>query len=323
MANDGDYRLGHGYDIGPFNLAGYISVIGSIPTTGTKTLELDDLSIFANGHVSSYINPFVEAELTHFDISGSSVAGAHREQGEIAVERLYNDINVNGSFTLRLGKMLAPVGEWNQIHAAPLVLTTVRPDVTYRNFSEYATGVSVLYSDATASYPDVQVYWQPDGEFSERSSRIAPHRYRSVIGAHVSFPAGLLDKIGVSFQHSKDMRGSKQSLLGIDFHYTVEGLTLEGEGTYSHNSKSNNTILRTNEWGAYAAASYALTDKWSIFGWYEGFTERTVAEATHNLLLGAAYRPHPAVAFKFEYLRNMDGPSVKPEGLYGSWSVLF
>jgi len=43
--------------------------------------------------------------------------------------------------------MLSPVGEWNEIHAAPLVLTTVRPAVTYQNFSEYLTGGSLLYSD--------------------------------------------------------------------------------------------------------------------------------------------------------------------------------
>jgi hypothetical protein len=75
--------------------------------------------------------------------------------GDFVVERLYNDTYLTSSTALRLGKMLSPVGEWNEIHAAPLVLSAVRPAVTYRNFSDYTTGISLRYSDPYWYLPDI------------------------------------------------------------------------------------------------------------------------------------------------------------------------
>ncbi len=320
---DGDYQLGHGLDLGPFNFAGYSDLVANLPQQGQKSLVLNDLSLFVTGHIGRFFNPFTEAELTNFDIARSGPLGPDRGQGEFVLERLYNDAYLTDSVTFRLGKMLAPVGEWNVIHAAPLVLTTVRPAVTYRNFSEYATGVSVLYSDPTARLPDVQLYWQPSGEFSERPSSITFHQYKEVEGAHISFPIGLLDKVGISFQQSKDVRGFDQSLYGLDFHYTVGKLTLTGEATYSDISNAAALQARDSEWGAYAAASYALTDRWSVYGWYEGFADRTAPSAAHDLLFGLAYKPEPAIVFKLEYLQNIGGQPVNPTGLFASWSVLF
>lgn len=320
---DGDYQLGHGYDWGPFNFAGYSNLVANLPQQGQKSLVLDDLSLFVTGHLGRLFNPFTEAELTHFDVAHSGPSGPDHGDGDFALERLYNDSYVTDSVTLRLGKMLSPVGEWNVIHAAPLVLTTVRPAVTYRNFSEYASGVSVLYSDPTASLPDLQLYWQPSGEFSERPSSITFHQYKAVEGAHVSFPIGLLDKVGMSFQQSKDVRGADQTLYGLDFHYSLGKLTLTGEGTFSDISNNAAIRVRDTEWGAYTAAAYDLTDRWSVYTWYEGFADRAAPSTAHDVLFGFAYKPEPASVFKLEYLQNIGGQPVNPTGLFASWSVLF
>jgi hypothetical protein len=320
---DGDYQLGHGLDLGPLNIAGYSSVSALVPTTGQKALALDDLSLFVTGHFGWLFNPFTEAELSGLAILHSGHLMGERGQGDFVLERLYNDSYLTDSLTLRLGKMLAPVGEWNVIHAAPLVLTTVRPAVTNRNFSEYATGVSVLYSDPNTSFPELQLYWQPIGELSERPVSFTVHRYKEVEGAHVSFPLGLLDKIGVSFQQSEDVHGVNQSLYGLDFHYTVNKVTLQGEATFSDISNNGTGLVRDTEWGAYAAASYAFSDQWSTYGWYETFADRSVSTTAHDVLFGVAYRPHPAIVFKLEYLQNISGHPVNPTGVYASWSVLF
>lgn len=317
---DFDYQLGHGLDIGPFNFAGYSNVVANVPSQGKKSFTLDDLSLFVSGHIGKLFNPFIEAELTNFDFVHSGSVGAN---GSFVLERFYNDTELTDSVMLRLGKMLTPVGEWNQIHAAPLVLTTVRPAVTVRNFSEYATGVSVLYSDTSADIPDIQIYWQPSTEFAERPSGITHHQYREVEGAHVSFPIGLLDKIGFSFQQSRDTNGVDQSLYGLDYHYTIQKLTLVGEGTFSDISSNGTSVARDIEWGLYGAASYALTDQWSLYAWYEEFADRTASSAAHDLLFGIAYRPIPATVIKFEYLQNIAGQPVNPTGLFASWSVLF
>ncbi len=321
-AEDG-YELGHGLDLGPLNIAGYSSVVANLPTQAQKSLVLDDLSLFITGHFGRLINPFTEAELSGLDLWHDGHLQGDHGSGEVVLERLYNDSYLTDSITLRLGKMLSPVGEWNVIHAAPLVLTTVRPAVTYRNFSEYATGASVLYTDPNRTFPDFQLYYQPVGELSERPLNLTVHQYKAVEGAHLSYPLGLLDKVGVSFQQSKDVNGIDQSLYGVDFHYTVARLTLQGEATYSDISNRGTTQARDTEWGAYASASYALTDQWSAYGWYETFADRTAPSSAHDVLFGVSYRPHPAIVFKVEYLQNLSGHPVNPTGLFASWSVLF
>ncbi len=320
---DDDYQLGHGVDIGPFNFAGYSELVANVPENGKTSLVLNDLSLFVTGHIGQWLNPFTEVELTDFDFFHSRSLGEERGSGDLVLERLYNDSYLTESVTLRLGKMLAPVGEWNEIHAAPLVLTTARPAVTYRNFSEYATGVSVLYTDPNGNFPNLQLYWQPSGEFSERPSRITFHQYRGVEGVHVSFPFGLLDKVGFSFQHSKDNLGVNQSLMGIDFHETFGKLTLQGEGTYSDISDNGVLHARDTEWAAYIAASYALAEKWSLYSWYEEYMDRTAPSTAQDVLLGIAYKYDPALVAKFEYLQNIGGQPVNRTGLYVSWSVLF
>jgi hypothetical protein len=321
-ADDG-YQLGHGLDLGPLNIAGYSSVSVNLPSQGQKSLALDDLSLFVTGHFNWLLNPFTEAELSSLDILRSGHLVGDRGDGDFVLERVYNDSYLTDSITLRLGKMLTPVGEWNVIHAPPLVLTTVRPAVTYRNFSEYATGASVLYSDPNTSFPELQIYAQPVGELSERPASLTVHQYKQVEGAHVSFPLGLLDKIGVSFQQSKDVHGVDESLYGFDYHYTIDKLTLQGEATYSDISNNGTGLVRDTEWGGYAAASYSLSDQWSAYGWYETFADRSAPSTAHDVLFGIAYRPHPAIVFKLEYLQNISGHPVNPTGVFASWSVLF
>ena len=317
------YQLGHGYDIGPFNLAGYSNLVLNDPQSGPKSLQLDDLSLFVTGHIGRWLNPFLEAEFTGFDIARWDSQGAQRHDGDLVVERIYDDAALTDSLTFRIGKMLAPVGEWNVIHAAPLVLSTVRPAVTFRNFSEHATGVSLIYSDPFARFPEVQLYWQPGGEISERPGAKVIRRYRDVEGAHVSVPVGLLDKVGLSFQHARDDFGAHQSLYGIDFHYTVGQLTLQGEGTISDIAGTGGPALRGLEYGAYAAASYAFDDQWSVYGWYEAFAARTAPSAAQDFLAGIAYRFLPASVMRLEYLENVGGAPVNPSGLFASWSMLF
>ncbi|MBB6251209.1 hypothetical protein [Nitrospirillum iridis] len=317
-----DYQLGQGLELGPINLAGYSSVTAALPDQGHKSLAIDDLSLFISGHVTSLVNPFVEAELTGLDLTRWGGDGDRHRDGYVVLERVYNDIYLPDGFTLRAGKMLAPVGEWNQIHAAPLVLSTVRPAVTYRNFSEYATGLSVLYADPAAALPDIQVYWQPAEELSARPDSIVDNRYRLVQGAHVSVPLALLDKVGLSFQRSVDDQGTEQHLYGLDGHYTVDRLTLQGEWTYSTLSGPG-TRTRSREWGGFLSPSYALDDQWSVYGWYEIYSGRLQDAAAQDLLGGVAYRPHPAMVFKLEYVQNVGGRPVNPTGLFASWSVLF
>ncbi|HWL20544.1 MAG TPA: TonB-dependent receptor [Bradyrhizobium sp.] len=316
---DDSYQLGHGYDVGPLNFAGYAVVGAEIPNHGQKAVTAEDLSLFVTGHIAKYFNPFLEAELYHFNIAQSGSSGSENSSSSLTLERLYNDVDISESFTVRLGKMLAPVGAWNEIHAVPLVLTTVRPAVTIRNFSDHLTGLSLIYNDRDSSLPELKVYWQPDRELSDKPNNTPSDKYIMVEGLHLSYPISLLDQVGFSFQKSRDTQGVNQSLFGLDFHKTIDKLTLQGEATISGLSGR----VRQTEWGSYLAASYALSDQWSAYSWYEQFADRSATSVSHDVLFGITYRPHPAIAFKVEYLQNFGGTPVNPSGLFASWSVLF
>jgi hypothetical protein len=320
---DLQYQLGHGLDIGPFNFAGYSDVVLNVPAARGKALVLNDLSLFVAGHITPLINPFVESELSGLDLARFGHPGPAGNDTYFSLERLYNDSYLSDSLTLRLGKMLAPVGEWNQIHAPPLVLATVRPAVTFRNFSEYISGISVLYSDAEADFPDLQIYEQPSDEFSARAKGDGTNTYKMVQGGHLNFPLSLLDKIGFSFQSGKLNDGNDQMLWGVDWHYSLDSITLEGEWTISRFSHVENGALRHLEWGGYLAASYTLSDTWSLYAWHEEFSDRSERAAARDLLFGISFRPHPALVGKIEYLQNIGDWDVNPTGLFASWSILF
>lgn len=319
----GKYQLGSGYDVGPFNFSGYMNFVVALPDQGPKSATLEDLSLFAAGHISKLINPFVEAELTHLVVADTDHSGENNTGAELVLERYYNDSYLSDSVILRLGKMLAPVGEWNLNHAAPLVLATSRPAVTFRNFAAYIQGVSLLYSDPEGGAPDMQVYWQPDWEETEKPRGVVFEQHKMAEGIHVSVPILQFDKVGFSFQRVVDFHGVTQSLVGGDFRYTLQNVTLQGEATYSSLSGGDMTRLRDDESGGYLSATYAFNPRWSAYSWYEAFMDRTQTSAAQDALVGVAYHPVDVMVVKLEYLQNFGGTPVNPTGLFASWSVLF
>ena len=112
---------------GNFNYSGYIEVIAAKPSAGKARLVLDEVSLFITGHVNKWVNPFVETELSRITILQAGGRLFSNNSGIVDLERLYNDSYLTGNLSLRVGKMLTPIGEWNLVHAAPLVWTTTRP----------------------------------------------------------------------------------------------------------------------------------------------------------------------------------------------------
>lgn len=320
-----DYQLGEGYNIGMLNVSGYSNLVLEIPNTGSTQLALDDLSLFLSGRFNRYLNPFVEVELTNAPIVVEGKGVMNSGTPRVVIERAYNDIQLNDEFALRIGKMLAPVGEWNTIHAAPLVWTTIRPLTTYYNFSEFASGVSMLYSDADGLLPDVQVYYQPSDEFFRKPRSVHPFRYQQVSGINVAFTSDLQKRLGFSMQHAENSdTDDHQVLAGIDGRFTIDAFSLESQITHTWIIKEGTTPLaRQNEWGVYVQGIYALNDQWSVVSRGEVFQSRYQKKTSDNLLLGIVYRPVTAVSFKTEYVETF-GPELNfSRGLYASMAVLF
>jgi len=172
--------------------------------------------------------------------------------------------------------MLSPVGEWNTIHAAPLVWTTTRPLTTYYNFSEFVSGVSLLYNDPDGLLPDVQVYYQPGDEFLRAPRSVKPSRYQNVSGINVTFTDDLQKRLGLSVQRADNINYDEhQVLAGLDGRFRLGSFSFESQMTYTWITKQSTAFHHhQNEWGGYVQTIYAINDEWSLVSRGEIFQSR-------------------------------------------------
>lgn len=321
---DFDYQMGHGLDIGDFNIGGYANLVAGAPQGQGKYLTIDDLSLFVTGHVNRYVNPLVEMELAVQPLFRGSISSPTPDNSNVLVERIYNDSYLSDQFTLRLGKMLAPVGEWNLIHAAPLVLTSIRPLVTERGFSDYVSGASLLYADAADEWPDIQAYWQPSEDIAVRPKALTSRRYQDIEGLHVNWPIGLTDKIGFSFQRSRVVDSSEEQFVyGANVKYSFYRFTVDAEATLNAVSGGDRAVYRRTEGGAYVLGSYALTEHWSAFAWYEQYADREIKAQARDALFGVDFKPDPSLILKIERVKNFSAGWGNPTGYFASLAVIF
>jgi len=315
-----DYQLGQGWYRGNFYFSGYTNIEILAPHGEPAEVNLDDLSLFVGGNLSEWVNPFVEAEITGHTLFLQG--GGIRGNGYIVLERLYNDSKLFEHDTLRLGKILSPVGNWNSIHAAPLVAINTRPLTTFHGFSDYSTGVSWLHDPEDNVTPDWQMYWQPGSEFPPRPQEIAPRRFRSVLGGHVNMPLGLLDKVGASVQHGTLVdTGEVFTLVGLNINKTFGRLRVESEAITSRWSGAAPRAY-DKESGIYGLIDYSITSQWHGILEAEHFQEHEVTLPSKNILAGISYKTSPLV-WKLEYVHQMGDSHHISSGWAASFSTLF
>jgi hypothetical protein len=324
-ASADDYVLGHGYDVGSWNISGYGAVELNLPNRQPSELVIDDFALFIHGRINNYINPFFEGEYTNqaiwVDGDGVLSSGA----GRFELERLYNDSYLADSVFLRYGKMLSPVGEWNQIHAAPLVNTTVRPLTTYVNFSEYTTGLSLNYASEHDDLPSVILYYQPEQEFLYLKKSSRPYRFKNVSGIQLVYSHDLDWRAGFSIQHAELLnRNERQTLFSLDGRYDFDVMSLESQFSYNQIYGNQQSRQRNNEWAGYLQLNVPITEDWSLIGRGETFTPRDSNTSQQNAVFGTNYRPNSALVWKLEYLLVKGGTGTHlNEGIYASFGVMF
>lgn len=315
---------------GDFNFSGFTNVTLNAPAGDKITLSIDDLGFFASGHINKALNPFIEVELAGVNLLQQGGDPLSAGYPHILLERLFNDSSLTNSLSLRLGKMLSPVGEWNLIHVPPLVATTTRPMTSYYGFSEFTTGASLIYADNKGVLPDMQLYVQPGNEFRPRPLDIVVREYDHIAGFHLNRSFGLNDKLGFSFQHAhiKDT-DEQQNLTGFNASKEFGPLALETETIHTHLSGANdrNPRVRDTEWGTYVQGTYTLNERWSLTGRYEHYLDRNSDTVSKNALFGTAYKSSvlSSSLWKLEYIQQ-SGPQLDNQiqtGLFASMSNFF
>ncbi len=316
------YQLGAGKNVGPLNIAGYSNLEADMPRRDSYKATLD-LSLLLSAHVNRYLNPFLEAEADDWTLAQES-GGASSGTG--VIERLYDDLDITPAVTLRLGKMLTPVGEWNLIHAPPLVWTVTRPLSTYYSFPEFITGASLDWQQSCRGLWNAQVYVQPARDAFGNATEYDPRPYSRVAGVNVRYSWDVLsrDRLGLSWQSAHLPQGGGDQVLA-----SIYGGFLTGPVRWSFQVDATEVrggavlVTHEHEQGGYVQAVYPLSGHWFIVTQGERFQTRDYPMATIGRLMGVVYRPHPAISWKLDYLDATGAPVGSMTGLYAAWAVLF
>jgi hypothetical protein len=318
-----DYTLGQGLPLGDYLFSGYVNIVTEVPRSGPWEVDLDDVSLFFAGRVNRWFNPFVEAEISSLTIAEERNGSG--EKAHFVRERIYDDVHIDDDNTLRVGKILAPVGEWNLVHAAPLVPITTQPLTTTRGFANYSSGLSWIHETPSASMlPNWQVYAQAGREWLPRPQSVADRQYRNVFGGHLDWNLGLNERFGLSAQHGEMINsGETYTLFGANVQKKFGRIMIGSEATTADWSGSSAPRSHDVERGIYVLADYSVTQTWHAIVEGEYFQDHQVADTSRNLLVGVAYRPRPAVVWKAEYVQQMGVSSAIPTGLQASFAVLF
>jgi len=318
------YTLGNGYNIGRWNFSGYTSSGLFVPVQpqGLAELKIDDLAIFAQAKLHRYINPFIEVEYAN-QLLWAEKQGAFSSTGDFILERLYNDMYWGNGVILRWGKMLAPVGEWNQIHANPLVATTIRPLTTYFNFSEFISGLSLNYVSQFRWLPSVQLYYQPWREWLPEPLASHPVRYNEVSGINLKYGDEFSGQLGLSIQHAVLSHRSEQQIrFGLDGFYDFNWVKLRSHVFYTTISGTRQR-QRNQEWGGYLQLLIPVSEQFNAVIRGESVTQRNQLKSHQNAVFGLNYRPDDAIVWKVEYAISQGAKLAIREGLFASFGVIF
>ena len=316
---DSAYKLGSGYPVGEtgLRLGGYASAQADLPRTDSWSFDLADLSLFLTWDNDSRLRFFSELE-----VGDGLSAGEHQSLGtknaSFEFERFYIDALVNDNLTVRLGKFLTPVGQWNLIHAAPLVWTSSRPVVTEDLFSTHVSGVMLHGSVSVANRQlEYSVY-------GDATDNLDPHRshdpFENALGARLRYVLNDTLQIGASFSHFalNEILPVRYYLAGLDIAWSYQKFELTSEIAY----RTNNSANIPNLWQGFAQSVIPVSQHWFVVGRYE-FFEQQLDKTGQLGLLGLAYRPLPPVVWKLEYRLGTHNEIAAPDGLSTSIAILF
>ncbi len=290
---DSAYRLGGGYPVSDTGLriGGYSNAQIVLPRTTPWNIEVTDLSLFLTWDNGSRLHFFSELE-------GGDVlsAGEHQAPGtrnaHFEFERFYVDSLVNNNLTVRLGKFLTPIGQWNLIHAAPLVWTTSRPVATENLFSTHASG---LMLHGSISVADRQLEYSAYGDLSEN---IDPQRSRNSFedaqGISLRYAVNDTLQIGASFADfvMNDLQPVRYYLAGFDTAWSYQKFELSSEIAY----RTSDHADIASAWQGFAQSAIPVSTDWFVIGRYELF-EQPLDKAGQVGVLGLAYRPLPPLVW--------------------------
>lgn len=277
-------------------------------------LGMDDLSVLVTVDPTPRLRIFSEIEFEDlFQVDDTGAAG--NPEWRFTAERLYADVSASDALNLRVGKFLTPVGEWNVIHAQPLVWTTSRPLATELPFDPHTTGVMVYGTFFPASgLVSYALYGQPTNAFDRVP---APSPADRGAGGRLAFTGADGWTVGTSYQSAEHL-GDWRHLGGLDGLWRHGPLELMGEAVVENGARRVD-----RQWGLYLQGTLEVLPRLHLVGRYEHW-ERAGRAPPNNLAIGGvAWKPWSWFVLKAEYLAADHRAEESPPGFKSSIAILF
>jgi len=320
VPNDEDiYRSLDTHSISNWKVSGYLKLVVK-NTDSTNKMEVDDLSLFFTKHVNKWFNPFVEAEIFAVPLWNSK-KNTNLKDGNFIIERLYNDFQIEETQRLRIGKFLAPMGQWNLVHAAPLVWTVERPLTTTYSFSNYITGFEYGLELDPIRSSRLDIYWQPSNDFDPKPQSSHPRQYDMAGGLSWTLSDDLDSRSSLDFQYAK-VKNSPRSRSSASFHKAIYSGNWSLDSQIIYTKISGDRLLKENwDGGAYFQVRYQFNTHWDNYFRVERFHRADNQIFTNSWLIGGRYRYQKFGNINIEFTHHMriDGGN----SILVSYSILF
>jgi hypothetical protein len=296
------------------SIGGYSSLSIKAPRDSATELALDNLSLIAHWEGESRLKFFSELELEHPFIWNKDDHSTKKE-ANFDLERLYLDYNLSEKLNLRAGRFLTPAGNWNLLHAAPLVWTSTRPLVTSRLFPSSTNGL-MLYGSVPMQNSAFEYTFFAE-TLKDQVHDDDEIRFRDVGGARFTFNNQMNLGLTLLTLREIDPHSPSYRLVGLDFLHKFNDLELSGEAYYRFTDSGQN-----GGGGAYLQSAYLLGNKWYALTRLETFQSPRDGSA-ERWLIGATKRLTPKQLLKMEFVGGTGGIPDEPRGFITSYSVLF
>lgn len=297
-----------------FNIGGYTSASLTVPRNSSVEAAVNEVSLIVRWEGDSRFKFFGELELEQ-PLSWNEDKRFNSKDTYFDLERLYLDYNLSEKLNLRAGRFLTPAGNWNLLHAAPLVWTSTRPLVTSRLFPASINGLMLYGSVPVQNHAfEYTFFVETLKDQNEDDDEI---RYRDVGGARFTLNNTYNTGLTLMTLRESDPRSPSYRLVGLDFTTNINRLELSGEAYYrfSETGKKGGS-------GAYLQSAYNLGNNWYGLARLETF-QSPLDGTAERWLIGATKQVTPNQRFKLEFVGGSGDLPDAPRGFVSSYAVLF
>jgi len=301
-----------------WDVSGYLKLLAK-DTEGVREVEIDDLSLFLSNHINWWFNPFLEAEFFSVPLSNSEHS-VNLGSGNFVIERLYNDISPTSGHRFRIGKFLAPVGQWNLVHAAPLVWTVERPLTTTFSFSNYITGFEYGFELNPFAGSRIDFYWQPRNSFDPKPLSHHPREYKQTIGSSWTISDDLDGRSSLDFQYAR-VKSSAEKRTTLSLHKAIyqSQWSYDGQAIYT-SIADNNVFLSDWEGGGYLQVRYQYNQRLDQYVRGEQYHFAEFDNTDTSWLIGLRYRFVSMGNINIEYVSHS---AATGDSLLISYNIMF